>query len=92
MVYTLKSHAPSPAQEDSLILVSIHPFDSNTNSYGSAAETREANDLGEVMNLFPGSGDTGMPFQYVVTDKDTGEPLVTYYAEHNDLAAKLPIA
>jgi len=75
-----------------MILVSIHPFDSGTKAYGPAAETRQANDLGEVMKLFPGSGDSGMAFQYVVSDKDSGEPLVTYYAENNDLASGLPIA
>lgn len=75
-----------------MILVSIHPFDSGSKSYGPAAETHQASDLGEVMKLFSGSGDAGMAFQYVVSDKDSGEPLVTYYAEQEDLAADLPKA
>jgi len=75
-----------------MILVSIHPFDSGSSAYGPAAETRLANDLGEVMRLFPGSGNSGMAYQYVVSDKESGEPLVTYYAEQHDLAGKLPIA
>ena len=75
-----------------MILVSIHAFDSGSDSYGPASETHQANDLGEVMKLFPGSGDSGMAFQYVVSDKDSGEPLVTYYAEKSDLASDLPMA
>ena len=92
VVYTCSRHSVSSVQEDSMILVSIHPFDSASSAYGPAAETRQANDLGEVMKLFPDSGDSGMAFQYVVSDKESGEPLVTYYAEQNDLAGKLPVA
>jgi len=73
-----------------MILVSVHPFDSGSNAYGPATETHQANDLGEVMKLFSGSGDSGMAYQYVVSDKDSGEPLVTYYAEKKDLASNLP--
>ena len=75
-----------------MILVSIHPFDSGASCYGPAMETRRAKDLGEVMKLFPGSGDSGMAFQYIVSDKESGEPLVTYYAEQNDLVSNLPTA
>jgi len=92
VVYTYSGHSVSSVQEDSMILVSIHPFDTGSKSYGPAAETRLANDLGEVMRLFPGSGDSGMAYQYVVSDKESGEPLVTYYANQNDLAGELPIA
>lgn len=75
-----------------MILVSIHPFDASADGYGPATGTHAANDLGEVMKLFSGSGDSGMAYQYVVSDKESGEPLVTYYAEQQDLANSLPKA
>jgi len=69
-----------------MILVTVHPVKSGSEEYGPATETYSCNDLGEAMKLFSGSGSPGMPYQYVVSDKDSGEPLVTYYAEQADLA------
>jgi len=72
-----------------MILVTVHPAKTGTVDYGPAEETFTCNDLGEAMKLFGGSGSPGMPFQYVVSDKESGEPLVTYYAEKGDLATGL---
>ncbi len=73
-----------------MIVVTVHPLDTSTNDYGPASVTHNAPDLGVVMKLFSGSGDSGMAYQYVVSDRDSGEPLVTYYAEQADLANSLP--
>lgn len=72
-----------------MIIVTVHPFDATSGSYGAAAQTLAAPDLGAAMKLFSGSGSEGMAWQYVVSDKDSGEPLVTYYADTEDLAANL---
>jgi len=72
-----------------MIIVTVHPFDATSSNYGPAAQTLAASDLGAAMKLFSGSGAEGMAWQYVVSDKDSGEPLVTYYADNGDLAASL---
>ena len=73
-----------------MILVTIHSFETAAKDYGAANATHSAPDLGAVMKLFSGSGETGMAYQYVVSDKDSGEPMVTYYAESDDLVNSLP--
>ena len=73
-----------------MILVTVHPVKSGTEEYGPATEKHAADDLGQAMKLFSGSGNPGMAFQYVVMDQDSGEPLVTYYADQGDLATDLP--
>lgn len=73
-----------------MILVTVHPIKSGPEDYGPPAEKHSATDLGQAMKLFPGSGNPGMAFQYVVLDEDSGEPLVTYYADQGDLAHSLP--
>jgi hypothetical protein len=75
-----------------MILITVHPVQSGTGNYGPASEKRSTSDLGQAMKLFSGSGEPGMAFQYVVTDQDSGEPLVTYYADQGDLAQHLPVA
>lgn len=75
-----------------MILVTVHSLKSGPEDYGPPSEKHTANDLGEAMKLFSGSGNPGMAFQYVVLDQDSGEPLVTYYADQGDLAQKLPDA
>lgn len=73
-----------------MIIVTVHSFDAAAKDYGSASASHHAADLGVVMKLFSGSGESGMAYQYVVLDKDSGEPLVTYYAESDDLINSLP--
>jgi hypothetical protein len=75
-----------------MIIVTVHPFDAASSRYGPAAQTLSAPDLGAAMKLFSGSGSEGMAWQYVVSDKDSGEPLVTYFAEDANLAASLGVA
>jgi len=73
-----------------MIVVTVHPFDASKNDYGPASAAHSAPDLGAVMKLFSGSGEAGMAYQYVVSDKDSGEPMVTYYADQSDIASALP--
>lgn len=72
-----------------MIIVTVHPFDAASGNYGPAAQTLAAADLGVAMKLFNSSGSEGMAWQYVVADSDSGEPLVTYYADRADLASSL---
>lgn len=72
-----------------MILVTVHPLKSGPEDYGPPSAKHAANDLGEAMKLFSGSGNPGMAFQYVILDQDSGEPLVTYYADQGDLARSL---
>jgi hypothetical protein len=72
-----------------MIIVSVHPFHAASSDYGPATQTLAAPDLGVAMKLFGSSGNEGMAWQYVVADKESGEPLVTYYADCDDLAASL---
>lgn len=75
-----------------MIKVTVHSFDASAKDYGPATSIHAAADLGAAMKLFSESGKTGMPYQYVVLDGDSGEPLVTYYADSDSLADDLPDA
>lgn len=72
-----------------MLVITIHPFEPATNNYGASTKTYNTSDLGGIMKLFSGSGEPGMAYQYFVSDKDSSEPVVTYYANEPDLADSL---
>lgn len=69
-----------------MLVISIHPYEPATKNYGASTKTYDTSDLGGIMKLFSGSGNPGMAYQYLVSDKDTTEPVVTYYSDNPDLA------
>ncbi|MDH5649349.1 MAG: hypothetical protein OEY67_06800 [Gammaproteobacteria bacterium] len=73
-----------------MIIIKVLQFDAGAKEYKRVSETHSAPDLGIVMGLFTDSGKEGMDYQYLVSDGNRGEPMVTYYANQPDLASKLP--
>lgn len=69
-----------------MMVITLHPYEPASNAYGASTKTFNTADLGSIMKLFSGSGEPGMAFQYFVSDKDTSEPVVTYYADDPHLA------